>query len=109
MTNLQVILSVVVSMSIYLLFLCLFSYFCKPWGKVVVVYRAPDAFDLFVTADFDVFRGFTCFVDEAYNFKSVRKARKVVRTLESAGYLNVRILEVFSVHKTGCRKSFPWF
>lgn len=107
MTNLQVVLAVVISSIINILFLFFAGYFFKAWGKVVVY--IPDSvsvsgFDHYVASlDFC----FTLAIDEAHNFGSVSKARKAVRKLEEEGIKGTRILEVYSVHKTGWRKSLP--
>ena len=109
MTNFQVVLSVVVSSIIYILFLFFAGYFFKAWGKVIVYIPGFDGFcPRFVKSLDGSEVWFTLVFDRAFEFGSVRKARKAVRKLEDCGIKNAVILELFSVHKTGWRKSLPW-
>lgn len=109
MTNFQVVLAVVVSSIIYILFLFFAGYFFKAWGKVVVYIPGLDGFCPRFVKSLDGSEVlFTLVFDRAFEFGSVRKARKVVRKLEDCGIKNAVILELFSVHKTGWRKSLPW-
>ena len=109
MTNFQVVLTVVIGSIFYILFLFFAGYFFKAWGKVIIYIPGHDD-DL--AHFFKSFNGsepvFTLVFDSACDFGSVRKARKVVRKLEEVGLKDAMILEVFSVHKTGWRKSLPW-
>ena len=109
MTNFQVVLAVVISSIIYILFLFFAGYFFKAWGKVIILLPSShDSLDHYVVVDSDGILGFTCLFDDASDFRSVRKARKAVRELKEDGFLDLRILEVYNVHKTGWRKSLPW-
>ncbi len=110
MTNFQVVLTVVISALIYILFLFLVSYFFKAWGKIVVyIPTSPDGLARYVVMSSDSKISFSLVLADAHDFGTVRKARKVVRELEQDGMFDFKILEVYSVHKTGIRKSLPWF
>ena len=109
MTNFQVVLTVVIGSIFYILFLFFAGYFFKTWGKVIVYIPGLDGFcPRFVKSLDGSEVSFTLVFDSACDFGSVRKARKVVRKLEDCGIKNAVILELFSVHKTGWRRSLPW-
>ena len=109
MTSVQFVFFVV----IFVVFEISMRFFCarvfKAWGKIVInVPAGHDDLDHYVTVSNDLDLGFTLILDDAHDFGSVVKARKAVRELEKDGIKGARIFELYSVHKTGWRKSLPW-
>ena len=109
MTPVQFVMFVVIfiALEISMRFFCARVF--KAWGKVIIL--LPSSYDSLehYVVDSGGILSFTCLFDDASDFRSVRKARKAVRELEVDGFLDLRILEVYNVHKTGFRKSLPCF
>lgn len=109
MTPVQFVVFVFIflALEISMRFLCARVF--KAWGKVIVYIPGLDGFcPRFVKSLDGSEVSFTLVFDRAFEFGSVRKARNVIQKLEDCGIKNAVILELFSVHKTGWRKSLPW-